>query len=91
MSQIVKLSGTVASRAKDLVRYGPFAGEFVRPFIQSTLVILQIMLAKLPVADEFVQTAVRWDVPGFFRGTEGTWELVIDLATNTIIHFNFTN
>jgi hypothetical protein len=78
-------------RAAQIVRYGPFAGEFVRPFIQSTLVILEIMLAKEPVADEFVATAVRWDVPGFFRGAEGTWELVIDLATNTIIHFDFVS
>jgi hypothetical protein len=48
------------------------------------------MLAKTPVPDKVVPTAVRWDVPGFFRGAVGKWELVVDLATNTILHFNFT-
>ena len=36
-----------------------------------------------------VTGALRWDVPGAFRGAEGTWELVYDPASNTILHFNF--
>ena len=89
LAQVVRLSGTVMRHVPELVRYGPFRGEFARPYLQSTLVILQMMLAKAPVADRWVSTAMRWDVPGFFRGRSGTWELVVDLATNTIIHFNF--
>ncbi len=31
-----------------------------------------------------------WDVPGTFRSSSGTWELVVDPSTNTVLHFNLT-
>ncbi|MGO8999070.1 MAG: hypothetical protein ACLQVI_37560 [Polyangiaceae bacterium] len=31
-----------------------------------------------------------WDVPGTFGKNEGTWELVYNTVTDTILHFNFT-
>ena len=46
------------------------------------------MEAAEPLQDEFVETALRWDVPGVFRGASGTWELVVDTSTNTVLHFN---
>lgn len=36
-----------------------------------------------------VPNALRWDVPGFFNGSEGTWQLVVDTSNNTILHWNF--
>lgn len=47
------------------------------------------MESTVPVPDAFLQSALRWDAPGFFRGVSGTWELVVDTNTNTVIHFNF--
>lgn len=63
-----------------------------RPFIQSTLLRTEIMAADNPRLDpQGVLGAVRWDVPGAFNGTQGTWELVVNALTNTILHFNFTS
>ena len=36
-----------------------------------------------------VPNAVRWDAPGFYRSSEGAWELVVDQSKNQIIHFQF--
>jgi len=63
-----------------------------RPFVQSTLLRIEIMAADNPRLDpEGVLGAVRWDVPGAFNGTQGTWQLVVNAFTNTILHFNFTS
>lgn len=47
------------------------------------------MNAGTPVKDAFLKNGLRWDVQGAFRGSTGTWEMVVDLETNTIVHFNF--
>jgi hypothetical protein len=50
-----------------------------------------IMKAGPGVPDpQGVPGALRWDVAGTFRGSEGTWELVYDTNSNTILHVNFT-
>lgn len=49
----------------------------------------EIMSAGKPIQDEFVKTALRWDVKGSFRGADGIWELVVDTAKNMVLHFNF--
>jgi hypothetical protein len=36
-----------------------------------------------------VANALRWDVPGFYNGVDGTWQLVVDTSSNTVLHFNF--
>jgi hypothetical protein len=36
-----------------------------------------------------VPGALRFDVPGTFRGSEGTWELIVHPETKTIYHFLF--
>ena len=36
-----------------------------------------------------VPGALRWDVPGTFNKSTGTWELVIEPRTNRILHFMF--
>jgi hypothetical protein len=48
------------------------------------------MAAGEPIPDPGgVPGALRWDVPGTFRGSNGVWELVVDPKTQTILHWNF--
>lgn len=46
-------------------------------------------MAADPVPDAILQSGLRWDVSGTFRGSTGTWELVVDTSTNTVVPFNF--
>lgn len=49
------------------------------------------MDSGVPVKDVSLPNGLRWDVSGSFNGRDqGVWELVIDLDTNRIVHFNFT-
>jgi hypothetical protein len=84
-----KLSKTVENHLADVVRKGPFKGELSRPYTGSPLTIEEIMQSGTPTPDRFIPGALRWDVAGTFRGTEGTWELVLDPKTNTVVHFLF--
>ena len=38
-----------------------------------------------------VAGALKWEVAGSFNGSSGTWELVLDPTTNTVLHFLFTS
>ena len=65
----------------DVIKKGPNAGQLSRPYIDSdgtTLLLSEIM-----------QSGLRWDVSGTFRGSTGIWELVVDTSTNTVVHYNF--
>ena len=76
----------------DIVRRGPNRGELSRPYTDTNgtrLLLDEIMNTAPPVRDAHVNTALRWDVQGTFRGKTGTWELVVDTASNTILHFLF--
>jgi RHS repeat-associated protein len=69
---------------------GTVAGEAAtRPYINSPLTIKNIIESGTPAADKFVPGALRWEVPGSFNGSQGVYELVIDPATNRILHFLF--
>ena len=84
-----KLTDTVANHADDVVKRGPFKGERARPFLNSPHTIDEIITGGKGVPDKFVDGALRYDVPGTFRGRSGIWELVVDPKNNTIYHFNF--
>jgi len=61
-----------------------------RPYINSPHTIRNIIESADPIPDPGgVPGALRWDVPGSFRGSAGTFELVIDPKTNRILHFLF--
>jgi len=61
-----------------------------RPYLRSSLTIREIMASGNPVSDPGgFPGALRWDVPGAFNGSTGTWELVIDPTTRTVLHFLF--
>lgn len=86
----LRLTQTVANHLTDVVKSGVYKGQLARPYLNSTLTVGEIMAAKPPVADPSgIPSAVRWDVPGAFRGSSGTWELVVDSMTKTILHYNF--
>ena len=56
----------------------------------SRLTIQSVMDAAKPIADPGgVPGALRWDVAGTMNGSSGTWELVVDPQTKTILHFLF--
>jgi hypothetical protein len=58
--------------------------------MESRLLIQEIMEAAEPVADpQGALNNLRWDVPGTFNGSEGTWELVVNTVDKIIYHFNF--
>jgi hypothetical protein len=80
------MTNTVAQHLADITK----AGELSRPYLGSRLLNRSIMEAGQPVADPGgVPGALRWDVPGAFEGSTGTWQLVIDPVNNTILHFLF--
>ena len=88
----LKMSQTVQNHMNDVIKKGPNAGQFSRPYIDSdgtTLLLKEIMESGNPVPDAILQSSLRWDISGTFRGSTGTWELVVDTSTNTVVHFNF--
>ena len=90
----LKMSQTVQNHMNDVIKKGPNAGQLSRPYIDSdgtTLLLKEIMESTAPVPDVVLQSGVRWDVSGTFRGSTGTWELVVDTSTNTVVHFNFVS
>lgn len=77
-----------------MIKRGGYSGEVSRPYIDSngtTLLLDEIMHSTAPVLDSYKPGALRWDVEGTFRGSTGTWELVVDTVTNTVLHFNFVS
>ncbi|BBB00170.1 hypothetical protein RVR_7118 [Actinacidiphila reveromycinica] len=80
------MTKTVENHFNDITKRGLPA----RPFMNSTQVVREIMEGSGPVLDpRGAEGALRWDTPGALNGKEGTWELVVDTNTNTILHFNF--
>jgi len=78
---------TVAGHLGDVTKTGLPS----RPYMDSPMTLREITRAADPVPDPGgLANGWRWDVPGMFRGSQGTWELVIDLDTNRVVHWNFT-
>jgi RHS repeat-associated protein len=86
---VFRLTETMANHLGDIVKRGPFKGELARPFLKNfQLLVREIMAAGKGVPDPGgVAGALRYDVPGTFRGVEGTWELVV--KDDVILHLNF--
>lgn len=48
--------------------------------------------AAKPISDpQGVTNALKWEVQGKLNGTEGVWELVIDVDKNLVLHFLFNS
>ncbi|SEO96330.1 hypothetical protein SAMN04488134_1233, partial [Amphibacillus marinus] len=88
------MTETVSNHSTDIIKKGVNAGELSRPYVNSkgtNLLLQEIMDSRIPVKDVSLPNGLRWDVPGSFNGRgQGIWELVVDLDTNKIVHFNFT-
>jgi hypothetical protein len=82
----LKMTKTVEQHLTDYAK----DGRLSRPYGGSIVTIQEIIDAATPVADpQGAPGACRWDVAGTFRGSSGTWQLVIDINTGTILHFLF--
>ncbi|MFE9882716.1 RHS repeat-associated core domain-containing protein [Streptomyces sp. NPDC005784] len=82
----LKMTRTVANHFGDVTK----GGRVARPYMGSTQVVREIMEGSAPKLDpRGAAGAVRWDTPGAMNGKSGTWELVVDTNTNTILHLNF--
>ncbi|MDR2539352.1 MAG: hypothetical protein LBC45_01855 [Chlamydiales bacterium] len=85
-----KYTNTTRKHMNEIVKRGPFKGTLSRPYMQSPHTINEIMASRKPIPDPGgISGGLRWDVPGTFRGSEGTWELIIHPETEMIYHFNF--
>jgi RHS repeat-associated protein len=82
------VSGHLGERVGGVVEY---SGSLSRPYLQSPSTINEIIATGKGVPDPGgLSGALRYDVPGAFRGSAGNWELVVDPNSQTIYHFNFT-
>ncbi len=91
-AETLKMSQTVQNHMNDIIKRGINRGELSRPYIDSngtTLLTKEIMNSGIPEKDISLANGLRWDVAGTFRGSTGNWELVVNLDTNTVVHFNF--
>ncbi|PCW74421.1 hypothetical protein A7N88_11165, partial [Listeria monocytogenes] len=88
------MTETVNTHILEIIKRGVNAGELSRPYIDSDgteLLVQEIMDSRMPIKDIYLPNGLRWDVSGSFNGRgQGNWELVVDLDTNKIVHFNFT-
>lgn len=63
-----------------------------RPYVNSRLLVQEIMDSGPGAADPGgIPGGLRWDAPGSFNGSNGTYELVVNPATKQIVHFLFTS
>ncbi len=80
---------TAAKHFDDIVTKGANKGQLARPYMNSPLTIKEIMATGKGIPDATAKGALNFRVPGTFRGSQGTWELVVDPNKNLIYHFNF--
>ncbi len=76
----------------DIITRGSNKGDLARGYIDSNgtnMLIDEIIGAGNPVNDASLASGLKWVVDGTYKGSSGTWELVVDTATNMIVHFNF--
>jgi hypothetical protein len=88
----LKMTKTVQNHMDDIIKSGVNKGSLARPYVDSngtSLILDEIMTGGKPVKDAVLKNGLKWNVEGCFNGSKGTWELVIDKSTNTIVHFNF--
>ena len=69
-------------REGDLYDINVVDGQIVMTFIKHADAILQYPIAILPGDEQTAFSVFFPDVPGCFRGREGSWELVLHPETN---------
>jgi hypothetical protein len=89
-------AGITETLSGDFNLTGTVAKEIgTRPYLKSPLTIREIMAGGKPIPDPGIAGkpgipgGLRWDVPGAWGKTSGTWEVVYDPKTNTVVHMLF--
>lgn len=80
---------TAASHLTEYIKTGEYAGKKARSYMDSPLLIQEIINTGKGVVDKYLPNALRFEVEGAYRNSVGTYELVIDPKTNLIYHFLF--
>jgi hypothetical protein len=80
---------TAEKHLGEFVSSGENFGKLSRPYMRSHLTINEILRAGKGVPDAYAKGATNFRVPGTFRGSSGTWELVVDQEKKLIYHYNF--
>jgi hypothetical protein len=85
-AQDLNLSDTVQQESEDYQK----DGRLSRPY-QGSVLTTQNIIAEGNVEPDpgGAPDSVRYSAAGTFRGTSGTYEIVINLRTNTIYHYLF--
>ena len=85
-------TNSAAKHFDDIVtKNGWVNGKAARPYMNSPLTIQEIMATGKGLPDATAKGALNFRVPGAFRGSNGTWELVVDPVKKHVYHFNFVN
>jgi hypothetical protein len=85
-----KVVDYLVQNAENLKHTAKVAGEIAeRGYINSTLIIQEIMKSADPIKDTFLQNGLKWVVEGVYNGSKGVYELVVNVDTQTIVHFLF--
>ena len=80
----------LVKNAESLKRSGTVMNNIAtRPYLDSTSIIQAIMQSGTAVQDAGSENGLKWVTSGMWNGSEGTWTLIVDVATQTIIHFQF--
>jgi hypothetical protein len=65
-------------------------GTLARPYGDSRATMQLIIEGTKPTADpQGNPNTLRWDAPGTMNGSRGSYQLVIDTSTNTVLHWQF--
>ncbi|CAG5068871.1 hypothetical protein DYBT9623_01603 [Dyadobacter sp. CECT 9623] len=75
----------------ETVSRGANKGQLARPYMNSPLIIQEIMSTGKGIPDAYFKGGVNWKVPGTFNGSKGFYELGINPTTNVIYHFNYVH
>ena len=62
-------------------------GAGIRKFLERNPLVGQALV----IAAVAVCSAAQGGPPGYFNGSQGVWQLVINPTTNTVYHFLFTS
>jgi hypothetical protein len=90
---VVGHSNSLDINAEELTFSRTAAGHIAsRPFMSSVSVLQMVIDAGSPRPDpQGAADTYRWDVRGVNNNSLGTRELVVNVKTKTVYHFNFVS
>ncbi|MFT3788420.1 MAG: polymorphic toxin-type HINT domain-containing protein [Tepidisphaeraceae bacterium] len=83
-------AGCAIPSASELALSKTASGHADRPFVKWKLFLQELMNSGAPRPDpQGVPNALRWDVSGTFNGSNGIYELVVDVDRKLVLHYLF--